>query len=179
MPCMKKVFGDLPKCGGAISEPHAKPHPCSCPCPGLSHIQPLPLVLPLGPATGELNQNDDYRNHLGQLSPPASHLKDQQTQVPSRDHGPGTGRRVGLERIVGHVTSMEKCPRYKLSKGRRGRAGERPGGGRRGQGGPGGKASHHPADERLHHEGVLKVTDGIAVLGPTFVDPWEEKGSPS
>lgn len=37
----------------------------------------------------------------------------------------------------------------------------------------GGGASHHPADERLHYEGVLKVADGVAVLGLSFVDPWE------
>lgn len=119
-----------------------------------------------------------YGNHLGQLSPPASHLKDKQvSEVPWRDHSPGTGIKVGLglERVAGHVTSMERCPSYKLiSKGRRG-AREWPEGERRGQGGPGQKASHHPADERLHHKGVLKVADGIAVLGPTFVDPWEER----
>lgn len=27
---------------------------------------------------------------------------------------------MGLERIAGYVTSMEKCPRYKLSKGEEG-----------------------------------------------------------
>lgn len=47
-----------------------------------------------------------------------------------------------------------------------------PGGRGRGLEGGGG-ASHHPADERLHHEGVLKVADGVAVLGLSFVDPWE------
>lgn len=40
-------------------------------------------------------------------------------------------------------------------------------------------ASHHPTDERLHHEGVLEVADGVAVLGPTLVDPWEETENPS
>lgn len=41
--------------------------------------------------------------------------------------------------------------------------------------GPGGRggASRHPTDERLDHEGVLEVADGVAVLGPSLVDPWE------
>lgn len=69
-----------------------------------------------------------------------------------------------------HVTSMEKCPRYKLSKGRR-RAREWPEGEEEGRGEPGEKASHHPTDERLHHKCILEVADGIAVLGPTLVDP--------
>lgn len=77
-----------------------------------------------------------YGNHLGQLSPPASHLKDKQvSEVPWRDHSPGTGIKMGLglERVAGHVTSMERCPSYKLiSKGRRG-AREGPEGERRGQ----------------------------------------------
>lgn len=47
----KKVFRDFPKCGGLF----LNPMPGLAPAPGfLSHVQPLPLVLPLGPATGEL-----------------------------------------------------------------------------------------------------------------------------
>lgn len=39
-------------------------------------------------------------------------------------------------------------------------------------------ASHHPTDERLHHEGVLEVADGVAVLGPTLVDPPARRPAP-
>lgn len=42
-----------------------------------------------------------------------------------------------------------------------------------------GRPSHHPADERLHHEGVLEVADGVAVLGPALVDSCREQRNPS
>lgn len=69
---------------------------------------------------------------------------------------------------------MERCPKYKLSKGKEeGQSGQK----RNKEEGRGGawrgRPSHHPADEGLHHEGVLEVADGVAVLGPSLVDPWE------
>lgn len=71
---------------------------------------------------------------------------------------------------------MERCPKYKLSEGKE----EGQGGQKRnkdeGRGGARkGRPSHHPADEGLHHEGVLEVADGVAVLGPSLVDPWERR----
>lgn len=68
---------------------------------------------------------------------------------------------------------MERRPKYKLSKGK-GQSGQKRKWKREGAG-PGGRggASRHPADERLDHEGVLEVADGVAVLGPSLVDPWE------
>lgn len=85
---------------------------------------------------------------------------------------------MGTER---HVTSMEWRSKYKLREGKK--EGQRVAGRekRRGRGGAGraGRPSHHPADERLHHEGVLKVADGVAVLGPALVDSCRKQRNPS
>ena len=113
-----------------------------------------------------------------------------------RGHSSGTRRWAGLERNwERNITSTGKASKVQAKQGKEGqesgrkrkrkregagpgrwsgawRAGAGPGGRGRGLEGGGG-ASHHPADERLHHEGVLKVADGIAVLGLSFVDPWE------
>jgi hypothetical protein len=69
---------------------------------------------------------------------------------------------------------MGRRPRYKLSKGRK--EDQREPGRRKKRAGVGleGEASHHPTDDGLYHEGVLKVADGVAILDPTLVDPWEE-----
>lgn len=73
-----------------------------------------------------------------------------------------------------HVTSMERCPKYKLSEGREEGQSGRKRNKEEGRGGAWrGRPSHHPTDEGLHHEGVLEVADGVAVLGPSLVDPWE------
>ena len=106
-----------------------------------------------------------------------------------RGHSSGTRRRAGLERNgERNITSTGKASKVQAKQdkesqrvagrengrgwGRGLEDGAGPGGRGRGLEGGGG-ASHHPADERLHHEGVLKVADGVAVLGLSFVDPWE------
>ena len=106
-----------------------------------------------------------------------------------RGHSSGTRRQAGLERTGERdITSTGKASKVQAKQGKEsqrvaGREDERGWGrGLEGRVGPGrwgrgleggGGASHHPADDRLHHEGVLKVADGVAVLGLSFVDPWE------
>lgn len=130
----KKVLWDFPKSGGLFLNPVSSLVTMLLPLPRLPRVQPHPLVLPLGPATGELTSNNGLQKPAWATVPALLTLeRPADSEVPLRDHSPGTGRRVGLERMVGHVTSMEKCPRNKLSEGGR-RAREWPEGERGGQG---------------------------------------------
>lgn len=55
MCCARKgVFRDFPNCGGYFWTSRQAPSMPPPPASRLSHVQPLRLVLPLGPATGEL-----------------------------------------------------------------------------------------------------------------------------
>lgn len=116
----EKALQDFPNCAD-FSGPHSTPYPPPPPCPGPPHAWPLHVSFPwaataaVGQPQWTQLQDGDHRNHPG-VPPAPPDLGGQRwgLEVTALVQGGGQGWN-GTGR---HVTSTERCPKYKLSKGK-------------------------------------------------------------